>query len=201
MTTASAGDSRDSITGVVLAGGLSRRMARRDKAWLLFAGRPMIERVIERLRPQVDHLIVNANGDLSRYQTLGVPVISDIFTDFCGPLAGWHAALHAITTPWLISVPCDSPRLPMDLVARLYAALPDQQPRVVMPCTARGAHPVFALLHLGLLPSLTQYIESGERKVENWCRTQNVIEVPFDDQPEVFCNINTEQDLHEFEAS
>ncbi len=192
------------ITGVVLAGGLSRRMGQRDKAWMMFEGKPMIEHILARLKPQVGSIIISANKNLARYQALNEKIVPDVFENFCGPLAGWHAALMAAATPWLVFAPCDSPRMPTDLVARLYDALADKtlpcaRPCVVVPSTKKGLHPVFALLHRDLLPSLTQYLESGERKAESWCRAQEMIEVSFDDESDAFCNINTEQDLRYFE--
>lgn len=186
---------RSEITGLILAGGLGRRMGQQDKGWVLFQNRPMIEHVLNRICPQVNSVIINANRNQDRYAALGHEVISDVIEGFSGPLAGWHAALLATKTPWVVSVPCDSPRLPEDLVARLYQGAQEKESQIAIARTNGRAHPVFALFHRDLLPQLTQYIESGERKVETWCRMQSAIEVAFDDQPEAFDNINTENDL------
>ncbi|MDR1529515.1 MAG: molybdenum cofactor guanylyltransferase [Burkholderiales bacterium] len=188
-------DHRDDISGVILAGGLGRRMGQRDKGWMSFQGRPLIAHVLERFRPQVDKVIISANRNRERYETLGYTVVADMTGDFSGPLAGWQAVLRATKTSWLASVPCDSPRFPDDLVARLYRAAIQKSAPIAIACTQARAHPVFALLHRDLLTRLTHYLENGGRRVETWCRDCGAAEAIFDDQQEAFDNINTENDL------
>ncbi|MGE5945425.1 MAG: molybdenum cofactor guanylyltransferase MobA, partial [Betaproteobacteria bacterium] len=114
---------RLSVTGVVLAGGMGRRMGGVDKGLLELRGRPLAAWVVDRLRPQVDHLLINANQNRERYAEFGCPVVADEIPDFAGPLAGLHAALSAATTPLVATAPCDSPFLPETLVSRLFSAL------------------------------------------------------------------------------
>lgn len=186
------------ITGVVLAGGLGRRMSEqgmdRDKGLLAFGDRPMAAHVIERLRPQVGALIINANRHLPAWQALGLPVVPDQVEGFAGPLAGLHAALLWSTTPWVVSVPCDSPFLPRDLVLRLSLAAQAAQAQVAVARTADQAHPVFALVRRELRDDLEAFLLSGRRRIDAWYGRLRTIEVPFDDE-HAFVNINTPDDL------
>ena len=134
------------ITGLVLAGGLGRRMGGVDKGLQLLDGRRLVERVIERLAPQVDTLVVNANRNLDAYAGLGYPVVADRIEGFAGPLAGIHAGLTACATPLLATAPCDAPFLPADLVARLRAALESQPSHIAVARTVDGLQPTFALM-------------------------------------------------------
>ncbi len=182
------------ITGLVLAGGMGRRMESRDKGLVEFRGKPMVAHVIERLAPQVDSLLINANRSLSEYGAFGYPVISDEIGGFAGPLAGLHAGLSGCVTPLIVTVPCDAPFLPADLVARLYCALHEGIAELAVAKTGDQAQPVFALYSLSLLPSLTQFLESGGRKIDAWYSTHRVVEVQFADES-AFANINTIAEL------
>ena len=113
---------RPTITGVILAGGLGTRMGGADKGLQLFKGQTLVSHIAQRLAPQVDRLLINANRNTSQYADLGYPLISDLITGFAGPLAGLQAALSVADTEWVVTVPCDSPNLPLDLVSRLHAA-------------------------------------------------------------------------------
>jgi len=186
----------NTITGLILAGGQGRRMGGADKGLLMLDQRPLVEHVIARLRPQVGALLINANRHLERYAAFGYPVVSDTFDGFAGPLAGLHAGLSAASTPWVVTVPCDSPMLPLDLVARLYAAVQQvPQAPLVVAKTGDRLHPVFALAHRRVLPDLTAYLQNGDRKVGLWFTRIGGVEVPFDDQADAFRNINTQSDL------
>jgi len=182
------------ITGLVLAGGMGRRMDSRDKGLVEFRGKPMVAHVIERLAPQVDSLIINANRSLTEYRAFGHPVISDEVGGFAGPLAGLHAGLKGCVTPFIVTAPCDSPFLPIDLVARLYEALQEDIAELAVAKTGDQAQPVFALYSASLLPSLTQFLESGGRKIDAWYSTHRVVEVLFPDES-AFANINTIAEL------
>ena len=182
------------ITGLVLAGGMGRRMDSRDKGLVAFRGRPMVAHVIERLLPQVSTLIINANRNLDQYGAFGYPVLSDQVGGFAGPLAGLHAGLIACKSPLIVTAPCDSPFLPTDLVARLHAALEENIAELAVAKTGDQAHPVFTLCSTTLLPSLTAFLESGGRKIDAWYSAHRVVEVQFDDEV-AFANINTIDEL------
>ena len=183
------------ITGLVLAGGLGRRMGGIDKGLQAFRGEPMVAQVIRRIAPQVDALIVNANQNIERYAAFGHPVVPDVITGYAGPLAGLHAGLHACRTPLLVTSPCDSPFLPLDLVARLHEALEREGADLAVARTGEQSHPVFSLVRRHVLPGLTDFLDGGGRKVDLWYSALKVVEVSFDDQPDAFANINTLNEL------
>ncbi|WP_084513557.1 molybdenum cofactor guanylyltransferase MobA [Azovibrio restrictus] len=196
---------RPPITGLLLAGGQSRRMGHQDKGLQLLGGKPMAQWVLERLAPQVDQLCISANQNQDRYATLGspyaAPVLPDRLPDHPGPLAGLHAALSQIRTPLLVSVPCDSPFLPPDLVSRLFLALQQEGSDLAVARCGERSHPVFCLCRRELLPGLEDFLLRGERKVSLWHGTLRVAEVPFDDRPEAFLNLNTEAELQAIRES
>lgn len=187
--------SAEKITGVVLAGGLGRRMGGADKGLQELDGRPMAAHVIERLAGQVDELLVNANQNAERYAAFGYRVVPDAITGFAGPLAGLHAALSAATHPLVATAPCDSPFLPADLVSRLHAALVAGQAQFAVARTFDQPHPIFCLCRRELLPQLEAYLVAGERRFERWYSALKVVEVAFDDEAAAFENINTREDL------
>jgi molybdopterin-guanine dinucleotide biosynthesis protein A len=189
------------ITGVVLAGGLGRRMGGIDKGLQELNGRPLVQWVLERLAPQVGTVLINANQNLARYGEFGYPVLPDVIADFAGPLAGLHAALSHARTPLLVTVPCDSPFLPADLVLRLHAALQAQHADLAVPRTGDRAHRAFCLTRREMLPRLDAFLASGERKVGLWHASLKVAEVPFDDDADAFRNINTPEELAHCEQS
>jgi molybdopterin-guanine dinucleotide biosynthesis protein A len=182
-----------SISGIVLAGGLGRRMGGVDKGLQLLHGKAMIEHVLERLRPQVGEIVINANQNLERYGAFGPRVVSDAITGFAGPLAGLHAGLRAITTSLAVTVPCDSPFLPADLVARLQSRLGANDLAVAK--TGDQAHPVFALVRQSVASNLETFLASGGRKIDAWYAALKVVEVNFDDEADAFRNINTVEEL------
>jgi molybdopterin-guanine dinucleotide biosynthesis protein A len=187
------------ITGVVLAGGQGRRMGGVDKGLRELKGRPLVAWVIERFAPQVDELLINANQNLDTYGAFGHRVVADAIGGFAGPLAGLHRGLAAATHPLVATVPCDSPFLPADLIARLRAALEAQSAQLAVARTGTQPHPVFCLCLRDLLPHLGSFLESGGRKIDAWYSTLRVAEVAFDDEAEAFSNINTIDELQRFE--
>ena len=193
--------SKPQITGVVLAGGLGRRMGGTDKGLQELRGQPMVHWVIERLAPQVDELLINANQNGERYSAFGHRVVPDQIPGFAGPLAGLHAALATATHPLVATAPCDSPFLPADLISRLFSALTAADADLAVAKTFDQAHPVFCLCQRSVLPHLTEFLESGGRKVDRWYSTLNIVEVAFDDEADAFENINTHEELGRFEAS
>jgi molybdopterin-guanine dinucleotide biosynthesis protein A len=182
------------VSAIVLAGGLGRRMGGVDKGLQVLHGKPMIGHVLERLSPQVGEIVINANQNLERYQAFGHRVVSDAIGGFAGPLAGLHAGLQAIANPLAITVPCDSPFLPTDLVARLREHLASNDLAVAK--TGDQAHPVFALVRQSVAANLETFLTSGGRKIDAWYAALKVVEVSFDDEADAFRNINTLEELN-----
>lgn len=196
------------ITGLVLAGGLSRRMGGLDKGLQPLDGRPLAAHALQRLRPQVEALMLSANRHLADYAALGVPVWPDTLPDHPGPLAGLLAGLVHCTTPWLVSVPCDCPHFPADLVARLAAARAAEGTALAVAATREGPpgaqtlrlHPVFCLLGRGLAASLEASLRAGERRVAHWVASQHASVVCFDDAA-AFTNVNTADELQRLQPA
>ena len=187
--------------GLVLAGGLARRIGGGDKILLRIGGSTILQRVLERLRPQCTQLILNANGDPARFAATGLPVIADSVPDFAGPLAGILAGLdwaaeHAPATEWIASVPGDCPFLPRDLLARLHAAR--LAANVPLACARSGEwrHPVVGLWPVTLRDDLRRaLVEQGLRKIEIWTARHGVAIAEWPDQPvDPFFNVNTPED-------
>ncbi len=187
------------ITGLVLAGGQGSRMGGVDKGLALFRDRPMVAHVIERLRPQVDEILVNANRNPGDYARFGHRVIADEIPGFAGPLAGFERGLAHASCPLVATVPCDSPFLPADLVARLLAALEAQGADLAMARTGGQVHPVFCLLRRAVHASLVDFLAGGQRKIDRWTATLRTVEVAFDDEAGAFANINTRDELADLE--
>lgn len=183
------------VAGIVLAGGQGRRMGSVDKGLIELDGRAMIAHVIERLKPQVDELVINANQNLDRYRAFGYPVVSDAVGGFAGPLAGLHAGMQAVQATHVVTAPCDSPFLPLDVVARLARALHAAGAELAVARTLDQPHPVFSLVDRRVLPHLERFLLDGGRKIDLWYATLRVVEVPFDDCVEAFRNINTREEL------
>ena len=160
----------------------------------------MVQWAIERFSPQVDELLVNANQNLETYAGFGYRVIPDLVGGYAGPLAGLHRALSEAQHELVATVPCDSPFLPRDLVARLREALETRGADLAVARTGDQPHPVVCLCRKTLLPGLTAYLETGGRKIDAWYAALKVIEVSFDDEAEAFSNINTEAELRGFES-
>jgi molybdenum cofactor guanylyltransferase len=192
------------IIGVLLAGGLARRMGGGDKPLRLIAGRPILDRVIERLRPQVAGLVLNANGNPARFAAYGLPVVADSIPDYAGPLAGILAGLdwaaeHRRDCPMIVSVATDAPFLPTDLVARMERTLVAE--RADLACAASGGqvHPVIGLWQVRLRDNLRRaLVDEGIRKVDVWTARHRLATVAFPDQPvDPFFNANRPGDLDE----
>ena len=187
------------ITGVILAGGLGRRMGGIDKGLCKLRGKPMVAWVLERFAPQVGEVLINANQNLDAYARFGQRVIADTIGGFAGPLAGLQRGLSEARHPLVATVPCDSPFLPADLVVRLNAALQAQQAQLAVARTGDQSHPVFCLCRRDVLPHLSEFLAGGGRKIDAWYATLRVTEVAFDDEPDAFSNINTPDELRTFE--
>jgi molybdenum cofactor guanylyltransferase len=177
----------------VLAGGQGRRMGGVDKGLQPLRGKPLVQWAIERLAPQVDELLINCNQNLGSYARFGYRVVPDEVGGFAGPLAGLHAGLKAASQPFVVTVPCDSPFLPHDLVRRLTDHIGPHQ--VAVARTGERPHPVFSLVSKDLLENLERYLAGGGRKVDTWYATLRSVEVSFDDEADGFLNINTLEEL------
>jgi len=188
-------DAEADVTGIVLAGGQGRRMGGVDKGLVDLAGTPMVAHVLARLVPQVGDVLINANQNLDRYRALGHPVVPDAVGGFAGPLAGLHAGMMQAKRQFVVTVPCDSPFLPLDLVTRLHAALERERAQLAVARTFDQPHPVFALVRRDLLPNLAAFLASGGRKIDAWYAALRVVEVAFDDEADAFRNINTADEL------
>lgn len=201
MTTAS------DITGLVLAGGRGSRMGGVDKGLQNFNGIPLALHTVMRLQPQVAEMMVNANRNLAAYEAFGAPVWPDVLADYAGPLAGFLTGLERCETPWLATVPCDTPLFPADLVARLAQAADAGNAEIAMAAAREEdgqlrPQPVFCLLRVELLESLVRFTHGGGRKIDAWTAQHQTAIVPFDapgDDPRAFFNANTLAELHQLE--
>lgn len=194
---------RDDITGLILAGGRGRRMGGIDKGLQAHRGVPLALHALLRLAPQVGHVMINANRNLAAYESMGVPVWTDDLPDFAGPLAGFLTGLERCETPYLATVPCDSPLFPQDLVARLAAALEAGNAELAMASTlennVRWVQPVFCLMRATLLESLVRFTHAGGRKVDRWTAEHACVNVPFPDE-RAFFNANTLAELQQLQG-
>ena len=183
------------ISAIILSGGRAIRMNGVDKGLVLLQSKSLIQHVIERLTPQVDEILINANRELTQYQALGYPVLQDEVEDFLGPLAGFSLGLQHAKHDYVLTVPCDSPLLPVDLAQRLMAVLVENNAEIAVASSDGDSHPVFCLCKKTVLPSLTAYLQQGERRVSAWQKNQQYIEVDFTECNEAFTNLNTFEDL------
>jgi molybdenum cofactor guanylyltransferase len=188
------------ITGLVLCGGRGTRMGGVDKGLQNHQGIPLALHALIRLQAQVGTVMINANRNLAAYESFGVQVWPDPMADYPGPLAGWLAGLEHCETPYMLTVPCDSPNFPLDLVARLTTALVQNQAEIAMASTRENGHeqvqPVFCLLKTNLIESLVAYLHAGERKIDRWTAQHACVNVPFDDA-KAFANANTLEELRQ----
>ena len=191
---------RDHITGLVLAGGLGRRMGGVDKGLSRLGDEPLVAHILRRLAPQVGPLIINANQNQSIYAGFGHPVVGDRIEGYAGPLAGLEAGLAACTTPYLVTAPCDSPFLPADLVSRLAESLTAHKASIAVARTGDQLHPMFSLIRSDELPDLQAFVNAGGRRMEAWLKRLCWVPCPFDDCPEAFANINTPDELRAHQA-
>ncbi len=201
------------ITGLILAGGRGSRMGGVDKGLQNLNGMPMALHTLLRLQLQVGQVIINANRNLAAYESFGVPVWPDGLADYAGPLAGFLTGLERCETPFLVTVPCDTPRFPLDLVPRLAEALERDDAEIAMAAAPESGQdgqsqvrpqPVFCLLRVTLLESLVDFTHKGGRKIDAWTAGHKTVVVPFDlpcDDPLAFSNANTLAELQQLENS
>jgi molybdenum cofactor guanylyltransferase len=193
----------DDITGLILAGGRATRMGGVDKGLQNHQGVPLAMFTLLRLQPQVGSVMINANRNLGAYEAMGVPVWPDAQADYPGPLAGMLAGLEHCETGWLLTVPCDTPNFPDDLVARLARAASEADADIAMAATREDGvvqvQPVFCLLKAGLMESLVAFMHGGQRKIDKWTALHRCVEVVFDDA-QAFFNANTVAELQKLQA-
>lgn len=200
------------ITGLVLAGGRGTRMGGVDKGLQNFRGTPLALNALMRLQMQegglVGDFMVNANRNLPAYEAFGHPVWPDTLADYAGPLAGFMTGLAHCETPWLLTVPCDTPLFPTDLVQRLARAFDDETTQIAMAAAREEDgqlrhQPVFCLLRVDLLDSLVAFTQAGGRKIQRWTDLHHTVVVPFDrpgDDRQAFFNANTLAELQSLEG-
>lgn len=181
------------VTGIILAGGQASRMGGQDKGLLTLRGIPLYQHVLTRLKPQVDRVYINANRNLAVYQESGCTVFSDLPNGFSGPLAGILSSLKTIETEWAVFAPCDVPNLPTDLVARLWHG--KQHGYAAYVNDGQREHPTLLLIHRSLTPKLETYLERGDRKLMLFLAEIKATSILFADCPLAFQNLNTPDDL------
>ena len=196
-----------SIPGVILAGGLAKRMGGGDKCLLPLGGKTLLQRCVDRAQSQTQPLLLNANGSSLRFARTRLPVVADLIGSFPGPLAGIHAALVYMSkqqpeSEWLASFACDTPFFPLDLVSRLKEAAQGQDAQIVVARCGDRVHPIFGLWHISVAPRIEQLLSQGKSpRIQEWITTQKTLYVDFNNaEYDPFFNINTPQDLYAAEA-
>jgi molybdenum cofactor guanylyltransferase len=179
------------VTTVILAGGQGSRIGG-DKALQCLRGTPLVQWVLDAVYAESDEVLINVNEHQAAYAHYGCRIVADVTPGNAGPLAGLQAAMRCARNEWVVSVPCDTPFLPRDLIGKLFAAIDDAEAAVAVAVGRR--QPTIALYRKSVLPRLDAYLDSGERKVGGWLATLNVSEAVFDDVS-AFCNINTLDEL------
>ncbi len=200
----------ESITAVILAGGRGSRMGGVDKGLQSFNGVPLAMHTLLRLTPQVGEVMINANRNLAAYESFGVPVWPDATAlgDFAGPLSGFMTGLERCETPYLVTVPCDTPLFPLDLVARMAVVFEEQSADFAVASAPEEdgqtrPQPVFCLMGTHMLESLHRFTQAGGRKIDAWTAQHKVVHVPFNlpgDDAQAFFNANTLAELHQLES-
>ena len=188
------------VTGVILAGGLARRMNNQDKGLVNYKGRPMVSYAIAAVTAVADESIINANRNREQYQTFGLPVVADQTSSFDGPLAGILAAMIYTDADVLVVVPCDSPLIRAEHLQKLLATRAENDAEVAVAFDGERLHPVFLAIKTSLKTSLQDYLASGQRKIGHWLEQQKMVKADFSNEPEIFVNINTLTELSELEA-
>lgn len=191
---------KDDITAVILAGGRGQRMGGEDKGLVALWGRPLLAHVLDLVRDQVGSVVISANRNLQQYREFGVPVIPDPMGKQWGPLAGMAAAMRAAKSPFLLTLACDTPCLPDNLVARLSTALQSAGPELSVAHDGQQLQNTIALIPCRLVDDLDDFLESGQRKVEIWLRQHKLVEVLYADVADPFLNVNSIEQLQALEA-
>ncbi|WOT05344.1 molybdenum cofactor guanylyltransferase MobA [Shewanella youngdeokensis] len=179
------------IDAVILAGGMARRMGGNDKGLVELDNQPMIKHAIDRIKPQVKEILINANRNQKVYSEFGFKVVSDQDSGYLGPLAGMITAMSHTQAEYLMVVPCDCPMLPTDLVSRMLTQLTAAGAELAVASDGKREQPVVMLLAPSLRTSMKAFLDAGERKIDFWYAKHNYVVTEFSDQPNAFVNVNT----------
>jgi len=194
-------DVRTSITGVILAGGMGRRMNGVDKGLVMLQQQEMVGWVVDILKPNVSEVIINANRNITDYEKFAASVVRDSIDGFQGPLAGFEAGMSAANTEWVYTCPCDSPRQSPELLPHMFRMVSENEAEIGVAFDGERTHPVFSLVRTDLLQSLRAYLEAGERKIDRWFDQHKLLTVDCSDYSASFVNINTEEELKRAELA
>jgi molybdenum cofactor guanylyltransferase len=189
---------KQNITAVILAGGKGRRLEGQDKGLIVYQHKMLIQHVIDRIHAQVSNIVINANRNQETYEALGYSVIRDEMSDFQGPLAGFATAMKSVKTDYIITLPCDGPSIPLDLVARMIDeinSISNTHNCIAVAHDGIRMQTVHALIPVSLIDSLETFLSNGDRKVDRWYAEHEIVLVDFSDQPKAFFNINQKEQL------
>lgn len=193
-------NNQNKVSGVVLAGGLARRMHNQDKGLVRFRGQPLVSYALQAMTLVSDQVLINANRNINQYSQFGFPVVTDDTDNFDGPLAGVLAAMRMSDYLEMLVMPCDSPMIQASHLQRLLDSLHQHNAEVAVAFDGKRLHPVFLAIKTTLLESLQAYLEQGERKIDRWLAQHRMVKVDFSDQPEIFVNINTLDELDQLQG-
>jgi molybdenum cofactor guanylyltransferase len=192
-------DTQTKVTGMILAGGLARRMNNLDKGLISFKGQPMVSYALAAMSTVADQTIINANRNIAEYQAFGLPVVSDQTDSFDGPLAGVLTAMLFAETGLLLVMPCDSPLVKASHLQKLLTTRAEHDADVAVAFDGERLHPVFLAIKVALKPSLQDYLQSGQRKIDLWLEQHKMVKANFSTEPEIFININSIAELSDLE--
>jgi molybdenum cofactor guanylyltransferase len=193
-------NNKTTVTGVILAGGLARRMEHQDKGLIHYKGRPMVSYAVAALASVAGQSLINANRNREQYQMFGLPVVADQTGTFDGPLAGILTAMIFSDAEVLLVVPCDSPLIKAEHLQKLLATRAESDADAAVAFDGERLHPVFLAIKTSLKTSLQEYLNNGQRKLDRWLEQQKMVKADFSNEPEIFTNINTLTELSELEA-
>jgi molybdopterin-guanine dinucleotide biosynthesis protein A len=180
---------------MVLAGGLARRFNSEDKGLVLLLGRPLVAYALDALSQVAKPVVINANRNQALYEAQGYPVVADLDQSFSGPLAGVLSVMRQANTELVFSVPCDCPLINTEILLRMIQTLKNENADCCIPDDGERVHPVFLLIRTALQDDLAAYLQSGERKIDRWLETHQLVKADCSDQPDVFLNVNTPEQL------
>ena len=194
-------DEKNKVTGVVLAGGLARRMNKQDKGLVVYHNKPMVAYSVEAMSKVANTVLINANRNQQEYAQFGYKVIADQTDTFDGPLAGVLSGMLNAKTDIVCVMPCDSPLIKAEHLQSLLTALTENKVNIAVAFDGERMHPVFLALKTSLKDSLEKYLVAGNRKIDLWLQQHQLIKVDFSQNAEVFLNINTLDELEALEKS
>ncbi len=190
---------QNKVTGVVLAGGLARRMDKQDKGLIKFQNKPLVSYALETLAQVAEKVFINANRNQAIYRQMGFEVIADQTDTFDGPLAGIYSAMTHTLTETLLVIPCDSPLIKPEHLIKLLSAINEQDNEIAVAYDGERLHPVFLAIKTSLKNSLNNYLQEGNRKIDTWLFQHRLVQVDFSQETDIFLNINTLSELNALE--